>query len=681
MHYDKEFLLQLDKNKNKTIYAKIIALKFDESPIETIEGRVTQGSINIDGSSAVRRSCSLTMVAQNFQYNDFYWGLNTKFKLEIGIANFINSSYPDIIWFNQGIYLITSFNTSHSTNNFTISLQGKDKMCLLNGEIGGTLESSIDFGTLEQEIDGMWIKEKIPIKDIIKNMVHVYGKEPYHNIIINDLDDSGLELLEYRYDVPMYLYRKTDSSVFDNILMNGEKECVVNGISKQLKDLTPYELDVLVDTLTGTTTPAVVIIDNEEYYVAKVEYGQTAGYRLTDLVFAGDLISNVGESVTSVLDKIKNMLSEFEYFYDLSGQFVFQRKQSFINTLWTPIEESNNEKYVENYIYSTPYSYIFNQGELVTSFNNNPNLQNLRNDFSVWGNRKGTSGIEIPVHMRYAIDVKPEYYISFDKVLYTTHSLDNLNFDLSDLAFKCDLDWRELIYQMSLDYFKYNTQDDFELELRKNNLHFYPTGRTGYEQYYTDLQGFWRELYNPMSDEDDNNFYHDGQHIYWNKNVFENPESLNFWFDFLDQDGHLSKFGVQNIGARPKAINDTAVKSIYFRETPNVIFGSKDNGRYDEGYKFIQIPEDSIDTMFTISAQGKSAKQRIDELLYAHSYCIENATIQTIPIYYLQPNTRIYLQDDNSGLQGDYIINKMTIPLSYNGQMSITAIKAAEDII
>jgi hypothetical protein len=41
MLYDKEFLLKLDKSKNKTIYARVTALQFNESPIETIEGRVT----------------------------------------------------------------------------------------------------------------------------------------------------------------------------------------------------------------------------------------------------------------------------------------------------------------------------------------------------------------------------------------------------------------------------------------------------------------------------------------------------------------------------------------------------------------------------------------------------------------------------------------------------------------
>jgi hypothetical protein len=45
---------------------------------------------------------------------------------------------------------------------------------------------------------------------------------------------------------------------------------------------------------------------------------------------------------------------------------------------------------------------------------------------------------------------------------------------------------------MAKDYYKYNTEDNFELELRANNLAHYPTGRTGYERYYTDIQGFWR---------------------------------------------------------------------------------------------------------------------------------------------------------------------------------------------
>ena len=59
---DEEFLLKLTEKRERKIYARIIALTFQEEPIELIEGSVTQGSINIDGASAVRRTCSLSLV-------------------------------------------------------------------------------------------------------------------------------------------------------------------------------------------------------------------------------------------------------------------------------------------------------------------------------------------------------------------------------------------------------------------------------------------------------------------------------------------------------------------------------------------------------------------------------------------------------------------------------------------
>jgi hypothetical protein len=37
-------------------------------------------------------------------------------------------------------------------------------MCLLNGDVGGALESSVDFGTIEEEDEnGNWNIRKVPI--------------------------------------------------------------------------------------------------------------------------------------------------------------------------------------------------------------------------------------------------------------------------------------------------------------------------------------------------------------------------------------------------------------------------------------------------------------------------------------------------------------------------------------
>ena len=775
------------------------------------------------------------MVAQDFDYSDYSWGLNTKFKLEIGVENTVDDSYPNIIWFKQGIYLITSFNTSRSSNNFSISISGKDKMCLLNGEVSGSIEASTDFGAIEEEdINGNWVIRKIPIPEIIRNAVHHYAGEPFHNIIINDLDTYGLELLEYRYDVPMYLYREYNSQTFKNATIDGTIPCyylrevaenddesiieigdkfyaIVGSTLAQLGqkseeeitppwDFTDFNFDLLTDTLLQEEEITMVWFRENEagdrdksYYLTKVEYGQTAGYRKTDLVYAGDLIANVGESLTSVLDKIRNMLIEFEYFYDLDGRFVFQKKQSYIETMWNN-EEKQAQQLNEGLANARNYSYMFNDCELISAFNNNPNLLNLKNDYTIWGERTTMSGAQVPVHLRYAIDTKPKRYVSLSVGGATDErgkkAIDDYNAKYNTRLVgqegqeyaSGEYDWRELIYQMSLDYFKYNFLDDFELRVAQANG--WTSGRTGYEQYYTDLQGFWRQLYNPfinvemeenniqieylqdkiqsleleienidgdlehlnaqiqaeevnendlnnliekyqlisddgsalapidvlrmiksqkdekykLLDEDriqlselenknfdyEETFYIDEQndeHPYWCKDVYENPEALNFWFDFMDTSGQLAKFSVKNIGSRTKPINDTAIKSIYFRRVPSVIFvESITEEMNDSGYRYIQIGANN-ESMFSISGQGKSAKDKLDELLYQHSYCIESSTITVIPIYYLQPNTRVYLHDEETKLDGDYIVSKITIPLAYNGTMSLTATKAAENII
>jgi len=58
----------------------------------------------------------------------------------------------------------------------------------------------------------------------------------------------------------------------------------------------------------NTFTPDVKENDNlyeDKYKVMRINYGQDVGYRLTDLTYAGELISKPGETLTSVFDKIK----------------------------------------------------------------------------------------------------------------------------------------------------------------------------------------------------------------------------------------------------------------------------------------------------------------------------------------------------------------------------------------
>ena len=432
---DKDFLAKLDMEHGKEIFAKIVSLDHNENPIEEIEGKVTGGTVNIDGASNLQRSCSLSLIAKNLNIRDTYWGVESKFQLYIGLINNIDDRYDSIIWFNLGVYIITNFNTSISTNNFTVSISGKDKMCMLNGNLGGNITAcSIDFG--KEEIineDGSITYNYLKLKDIIREAIHVYGNEPYHNIIIEDLDQNGFELMEYRGDTPLYLFFNYETSEVDNIKFDDITDDLVYNIwennqptqktislrannffyDTRTKNL-EYDPSLFTYIYTNIGTAANPIY--KIYSVAKLEYGETAGYRLTDLTYAGDLIANVGSTLTSVLDLIVKMLGDFEYFYDVDGRFRFRRKKAYTNVSWNNIVNRKDERYADNAAYTSSFIYSFNDSNLLTAIQNSPDFANIKNDYVIWGKRSEN----VPIHLRYAIDKKPVYYKNQDNKIFLT---------------------------------------------------------------------------------------------------------------------------------------------------------------------------------------------------------------------------------------------------------------------
>ena len=67
---DKSFLLKLDNERNRRVFVKITVLDRNEMPIRDIEGQITTGgNINIDGNSAMRRTASISFVAEEKNNN------------------------------------------------------------------------------------------------------------------------------------------------------------------------------------------------------------------------------------------------------------------------------------------------------------------------------------------------------------------------------------------------------------------------------------------------------------------------------------------------------------------------------------------------------------------------------------------------------------------------------------
>ena len=512
---DQAFLQKLCSNYYQTKYVRIISLNFNENPIEEIAGKITGGSISIDGASAIRRTCNLTMTAdlKNNKITDYYWTLGTKFSLQIGLKNNINTLYPKIIWFPMGLYLITSFNCNENTTSYNISLSGQDKMCLLNGEVSGLIPAETDFGQVDEEqSDGTFITTKLLLKDIIINAVHTYGKEPLSNIFINDLEqEEGLNLLEYQGDEPLYLFYNANTETNNswwtdpqivNYTIYGDQQVQVQSAGKiALKNLPSfYKPANLVDQNISRGT--IFTLGGQPYAARRVESGQLCGYEKTDLIYAGDLVAAAGENlVTGVLDKIKNMLGNYEYFYDEYGHFIFQKKKTYLQNTWSLMGDN-----ILNFINLEEYIYTFKDSSLFTSIGYNPDLKKIKNDFTVWGKRKSiTNEVEIPIHMRLVIDKKPQSYASPYQNYFLPQADGSIKAILKEnkepLTSKL-VDWRELIYQMALDWQAHHTESNFISKLREYNPKLLQeNNQTGYEDYYTDFLTFWRELYNPFSED------------------------------------------------------------------------------------------------------------------------------------------------------------------------------------
>lgn len=743
---DKDFLIKLHTTQQREIFAKIITLTWDEKPLEQVEGKITNGNINIDGSSSMRRSCSLTMVAENVDLSNFHWGFKTKIKLEIGLKNIIDNRYSNICWFKQGLFVITNLSISSNTNSYTISINCKDKMCLINGEIGGKLPYSIDWGIedrieYEKDENGDLKKDtykiyhdKIPIKTIIKEAIQNYGNELAQNVIINDVEDYGYEMIDYKGDTTMYLFYHISQRIYDNMTLNGDTQCYIvtdqNGDNIIIDSDNPKKISAIPNYYNGAGNSLFNIVENPTkvvffttninansvYYIAKMEYGNAIGYRQVDLTYAGDLITNVGDTLVTMLDKIKQMLGDFEYFYDIDGRFIFQKKPNYIDHTWNNLEGSGQSTSgdsdtspigIINVVASGQenggIAYSFYNDLLITSFSNQPNLANVKNDYIIWGKRQGISGNEIPIHIRYAICQKPKYYYSLQEDKWYISDFEEIPNSIKNLSY-VQYDWRELIYKMGVDYQGWGAvegqeatgptgyhRDDLLIEISKKNRYIdddgklvilYPTGKTGYEQYYTDLlngtgpsgreRGYWRYLYDPNPEESLQDRYYAN---HWTKTIDE-PENLIFWFDFLDPTGsELEKYSVNVIGDRTDAVNDDTVKAISYREVPNVLFNKLNEGDTPQpGYIYINLP-DSLSGMFSLTRRGKSAINLLDQKLYSNSYCTETVSINALPIYMLEPNTRISIHDEKTNIDGDYIIQRLSLQLSHNGTMSISGYK------
>lgn len=660
---DKTFLKELDLSILKELFIKINVLDWNERPIAAIEGRSTGGTINLDGKSSVRRTASVNMIADD-TINDItstknLISINKKVAIELGLLNttFEYSDYP-IVWFPQGTFVVNQASISKNNSGLNISMSLKDKMCLLNGDCGGTFAATVEFHLMDSidRVTGETIQERPTIYTIIQRVVHEFGGESLDRIIINDIDNRIKKVMKWVGDTPVYL---NESKTEDNL-----------SIGRLF--LTPSSASTLY------------------------EYGQDLGYIYSDFYYPSDLIANAGESVVSVLDKIKNALGNFEYFYDLEGNFIFQEIKNYLNTSYpTTIEELAQSGY-EVDLTNGKSVYQFTDSQLVTSYSNQPQYNAIKNDFVIWGVRKGVTGAEIPIRYHLAIDQKPQigktYTVYIDRNIEGMEGLtvarwiiavDNFASISSPVAgtvygiqdekgnfISCQLYDKGTFTPVSSTNVKNIEVKDWRTELYLSGVQAIAEQRAA-NYYYAELATEWPKLYDIVKG------------AFYKKSFSE----IDFFLDFIDTGSAYQEFNIQAIGRRTKTINDKTINCITAPAIPDYILiktGQADTAQLREeaqsnGDNYIQVNPTLYDSIVA-SESTNAAYDNIKMMLHEYTSYNESVSIVTMPIYYLEPNTRITIEDHDTGIHGDYMINSFSIPLTYNGTMTLQCKKAIERI-
>lgn len=684
-----DFLKELDSQNLQTYYAKIVVLNHAELPIREITGQITAGSISINGSSAVRRTCNLTFLADEYE-NDLtninsLLSINKKIKVMVGIENNININFDKIIWLPQGIFVINQPSISHGTNGVTISLSCKDKMCLLNGECGGNLPAPVVFDSYDQLLeDGSRVSIPQTMFHIIQTLVANYGGEAMSKIFINDLPLETKQIVRYTGSAPLFYDSENNFYTTDQTYVEG----------------------------------------NEGQWTT-FGFNENIGYIYTDFVYPGSLQSGIGDNICSVLDKIKNALGNYEYFYDIDGNFVFQEIKNYLNNSYDPVDiyrldnnrkvemASNNLTILDNVSYqvdfnsNTKVAYDFDEKTgLISSYSNAPVYSNIKNDFHIWGKNSD----DLAIHYHIAIKNKPtemnSYYVVFLKDetgeytgalrLATADEIKASSYTITEETLNNNEELGNEIANSEVyvnnDNSTYVTTSTETLNLSNNVVELYTPIDWRAELYLRGLSKQANDIRPDIYEQELLDLFdaiYDFRAKQFKVDTVNNPNALNYWFDYLQPSAELFDISVDSLYPKIYSYQQDNIVRLYNNDVPDVILidvnedflkreAMKDRCER-EGQPFANI-DSVIYSNLATSVLGYAAQETARELLYQYTHYAESITLQSRPIYHLEPNTRISVVDRKSGIKGDYIIKTISLPLDAKNMMNISATKALDRI-
>ena len=132
--------IYLVKQPSVDCYVRINVLNDDGTVLDSLDGIIAGGSVNIDATSDIRRTASFTVIPtrnQDIKINEVsYIWLNRTIKIEVGLKNIRTQ---EIKWYSQGYYIYTDTSGNYDASTNTLQVNCADFMALLDGSRNGIL--------------------------------------------------------------------------------------------------------------------------------------------------------------------------------------------------------------------------------------------------------------------------------------------------------------------------------------------------------------------------------------------------------------------------------------------------------------------------------------------------------------------------------------------------------------
>jgi hypothetical protein len=179
------------KVRNQRI--KVDLLNFNFQTVNSLEGKVTDGSISIDATSDIRRTCNITLVVENSENilapGGQVW-LDKFIKVYVGTDNPRNGN--ETVWNNMGLFLINNPESVYNATTNTITFEGLDLMAKLTGRRNGQLPAVTTVVPAESKV-----------ADVVKQTITQLGG--FDKYIIQD---AG-------YEIPYDIKKDMGSTIYD----------------------------------------------------------------------------------------------------------------------------------------------------------------------------------------------------------------------------------------------------------------------------------------------------------------------------------------------------------------------------------------------------------------------------------------------------------------------------------